>query len=195
MNTFSNWWNAMSAFEQILWGIALGFSLFFLLQTILTAVGGDHEAEMAEGDADDSAMGDDGMEYQYLSLKNVVAFFTMFGWTGIASYRAGLHPALVLLIATACGVLMVILMMYLFRFMAKMRHSGTMNLKNAVGHSAEVYLHIPAKREGQGKISILFQGSLRELNAITDDPDNIPTGKIVKVTGLLNENVLIVSAH
>jgi membrane protein implicated in regulation of membrane protease activity len=190
MNAFSAWWNALSAFEQTLWAIALGFSMFFVLQTIFTAFGGDTESESAMGDAEDLG---DGIDFQFISLKNIVAFFTMFGWVSLACHKVGMHPALTLSIGTIAGVTMVVLMMMMFRGMAKMKHSGTLKMENAVGHTGEVYLPIPCKKGGQGKVSILLQGTLRELNAITEAEQDIPTGKLVKVTGLFNENVLIVA--
>jgi len=190
MSNFSAWWNSISTFEQTLWAIALGFSLFFLLQTIFTAFGGDTDSESAMGDAEDLG---DGIDFQFLSLKNVVTFFTMFGWVALACHKAGLHPALTISLGTIAGVAMVALMMVLFRSMAKLKHSGTLKTANAIGHTGEVYLTIPAGKGGQGKITILLQGTMRELSAVTDEAQDIPTGKLVKVTGLFNEHVLIVA--
>ena len=77
----------------------------------------------------------------------------------------------------------------------KLKQSGTLQMKNAIGAIAETYLFIPPKREGFGKIHIKVQGSLHELQAITDDEIQIATGKLVKVTGLVNDSVLIVTAN
>jgi hypothetical protein len=189
----SSWWQSMASFEKTLWVIALLFSLLFLLQTIMSFTGGD--ADMAGGDADASVMGDDGMGHQFFTIKNLIAFFTIFGWTGIACYQGGMAKAPSVGIAFIAGALMVAMMAVLFRSMSKLKQSGTLQMKNAIGAIAETYLFIPPKREGFGKIHIKVQGSLHELQAITDDEIQIATGKLVKVTGLVNDSLLIVTAN
>jgi hypothetical protein len=188
----SSWWQSMLVFEKTLWVIALLFSFLFLLQTILSFAGGD--TDMASGDADASVMGDDGTGHQFFTIKNLIAFFTIFGWTAIACYKGGLNQTLSVGIGFIAGSLMVLMMAVLFKSMSKLRQSGTLQMKNAVGAVAETYLFIPAKRGGFGKIHIKVQGSLHELQAITDDAEQIPTGKLVKVVGLVNDSVLLVTS-
>jgi hypothetical protein len=189
----SAWWRSMAAFEQTLWVIALLFSLLFLLQTIMSFTGGD--ADMADGDADASVAGDDGIGHQFFTIKNLIAFFTIFAWTGIACYKGGMGEAASIGSGLLAGALMVVMMAVLFKSMSKLKQSGTLQMKNAVGVIAETYLFIPASRTGFGKIHIKVQGSLHELQAITDDTEQIATGKLVKVTGLANDSVLIVTAN
>ena len=69
-----------------------------------------------------------------------------------------------------------------------------MEIKNAMDQVGETYLYIPAKRGGMGKVHVKVQGTLRELQALTDDVADIPTGKVIKVTGVLNNNILLVTA-
>ena len=52
----SSWWQAMQGFEKIFWGIALLFTLLFLVQTILSFASGDGSESF--GDADE-AIGED----------------------------------------------------------------------------------------------------------------------------------------
>ncbi|MBL7746873.1 MAG: hypothetical protein JNM19_05560 [Chitinophagaceae bacterium] len=188
----SSWWQSMVTFEKTLWVIALLFSLLFLLQTILSFAGGD--GDMADGDADATVDGDDGTGHQFFTIKNLIAFFTIFGWTGIACFQGGLSKGISIGIGLLAGVLMVIMMALLFRSMSKLKQSGTLQMKNAVGSIAETYLFIPANRDGFGKIHIKVQGSLHELQAITDDAEMIATGKLVRVIGLINDSVLLVTA-
>jgi len=68
-------------------------------------------------------------------------------------------------------------------------------ISNSMGLVAETYLFIPAGREGFGKIHIKVQGSLHALQAITDDAEKIPTGKLVKVVGIVNDSVLLVTSN
>lgn len=188
----SSWWQAMSGFEKIFWGIALLFSILFVIQSVLSFIGGDGAETM--GDADATIAHDGGMAQGFFTLQNMVAFFTIFGWTGIAMIKGGASKAVVLIVALAAGVGIVILMMLLFRSMSKLRQSGTLQIKNAQGIIAETYLVIPSQRNGFGKVHIKIQGSLHELQAITDDEQDIATGKLVKVLSIMNHNVLVVTS-
>jgi uncharacterized membrane protein len=188
----SSWWQGMDFFAQIFWSIALLFSLLFLIQMVVSFVGGDGDA--ASGDADDYVSGDDGIGYQFFTIRNMIAFFAFFGWAGVAGISGGLHRGLTILIALLAGSVVVAMMAFLFRSMSKLKQSGTLQIKNAIGLVAETYLFIPASRGGFGKVHIKVQGSLHELQAITDDAEQIATGRLVKVTGIINDSVLVVTS-
>ena len=149
----------------------------------------------ATGNADAEVGDDDGVGYQFFTIKNMIAFFTLFGWTGIAAYSTGLNKGLVVVLALASGATMVLLMALLFRNVNKLKHSGTLKMRNALHQVGNVYLFIPGARKGTGKVHVNVQGSLRELDAITDDPLDIATGRLIKVTGVIEERLLIVTAH
>jgi len=190
----SSWWQGLAGFEKILWAFAIIFSVLFLFQTLYSLFVGDTDDSSAVGSAD-SYIGDDtGIGHQFFTVKNLVAFFTMFGWVGIAAYNSGLNKWITVAIAFIAGFTMVLLMVFLLRNVNKLRHSGTMQIKNALNQVCETYLFIPPRRNGIGKVHIRIQGSLHELDAITDDETQIPTGKIVKVTGIVNEQILLVTA-
>ena len=187
----STWWQGAPFFEKIFWVIAILFSALFLVQAIMSFTG---DGDTAEGDADASVNFDDGIGYQFFTIKNLVAFFTVFGWTGIAYIKGGMSKGLTIGAAVLAGTLMVAIMALLFRSMSKLKHSGTLEISNALNKIGETYLFIPAQRNGYGKVHIKVQGSLQELQAITDDEKDIPTGKLVKVVEILNNNILIVSS-
>lgn len=189
----SSWWQSMPGFEKIFWVIALLFSLLFLLQTILSFTGGDGNDSM--GDSDFSIEHDGGIDQGYFTIKNLIAFFTIFGWTGIAMINGNANKGVTIAVALAAGIAVVLMMVFLFRSMSKLKQSGTLQIKNAIGVVAETYLLIPSARNGFGKVHIKVQGSLHELQAITDDVNDIATGKLVKVTGIINDSVLLVTSQ
>ena len=190
----SSWWQGLAGFEKILWAFAIIFSVLFVFQTLYSLFVGETDDGSAIGTAD-SYIGDDtGIGHQFFTVKNLIAFFTMFGWAGIAAYNSGLSKGLTIVIALIAGFTMVLIMVFLLRNVKKLKHSGTMQIKNALNEVCETYLFIPARRNGIGKVHIRIQGSLHELDAITDDESQIPTGKIVKVTGIVNEQILLVTA-
>jgi hypothetical protein len=157
----------------------------------LTIFGSDADTDV-DTDIDSDIANGDSIPFQFLSLKNIVAFFAVFGWSGIGFINAGLDSWLVILLAFICGFLMMVLMATLFYFMSKLAESGTLNMKNAVGKLGEVYLVIPGSRGGMGKVQLNVQGSLRTLDAITDDAENILTSSIIEVLSVIDDQILLV---
>jgi hypothetical protein len=187
----STWWTNMVLFEKINWLIALPFSALFIIQIILTFTGGDMDDASANGDVDSSIDNDLGIDFQFLTLKNLIAFFTIFGWTGIVCFDANLSIGISVLISTIAGTLMMTLMASILYFMSKLADSGTLNLKNAIGKTCSVYLSIPPKRSGLGKVQIQVQG-IQTLDAMTDHDEKIATGALVEVKDVINNDILLV---
>lgn len=187
---FSEWWSTLSTLQQIYWGIAIPFSLIFLVQMLLTFFGGDFDTD---GSTDFDVETDHGAGFQFFTIKNFVGFFTLFSWTGIACLDSGLSAGMTLIISLAAGIVMMAMMAGIFYYFSKLSDSGTLSIKNAIGGVGEVYLTIQAKRGNIGRVSIKVQGSLRELEAITDDNKDLSTGSAVSVTDVINNNTLIVT--
>lgn len=187
METF---FEGMTSLEQTYWIIALIGSAAFLVIFILTFIGGA-DSDM-DADASDFETDDGGVGFQFFTFKNVVAFFTIFGWSGVTCLNNNLSTSLTLIISSIAGLLMMVLTSLLFYWMHKLAESGTLQIKNAVGVIGEVYLPIGAERSKMGKVQIKVQGSLRELEAITDEPEELKTGSMVKVTEIVSAEILLV---
>ncbi len=186
-------WSEITLFEQIFWLITIPSTVIFLILLVITIFGAETDSGLdVNTDVDTSLADSDAIPFQFLSLKNIVAFFTVFGWSGIGFIHAGLAQWLVILLAFTCGLLMMILMATLFYFMSKLAESGTLKMGNAIGKMGEVYLVIPANRAGMGKVQLNVQGSLRTLDAITDEPENIPTSAIIQVLDVIDDQILLV---
>lgn len=187
MNEF---FDGMSALEQTYWIIALAGSSVFTVIFLITFIGGgdsDMDADVSDFETDDGGVG-----FQFFTFKNVVAFFTIFGWTGIICIDNNLSTTATLIISTIAGLLMMALTSLLFYWMHNLAESGTLQIKNAIGVICEVYLPIGAGRSKMGKVQIKVQGSLRELEAITDEPEELKTGTMVKVTEIVSAEILLV---
>lgn len=191
--SFGSWWEGMSTITKIFWLVAVSSSLIFLIQTVMTFVGADSDTGNldAVGDADVSIGTDHGIGFQLISFKNLIAFFTVFGWSGLACIDSGLSIGFTITIAVVCGLLMMVIMTAIYYFMGKLTESGNVTLDKIVGKTGSVYLVIPAKRKASGKIQIQHQG-YRTMDAITDEEVDIPTGSIIQVSGIINENLLLV---
>ena len=50
---------------------------------------------------------------------------------------------------------------------------------------------IPPERTGKGKVMVAFQQQLVEAEAITDEPQKIPTGASVRVVGKTGNTLIV----
>ena len=184
------WFSALDGFSQFFWIIALTGSLIFVFVIISTFAGMDGGDDF---DGVDSEMdGDAGIGFQFITFKNLVGFFTIFGWIGIACINSGISKPLSVLIALVCGLLMMTIMAAMFYGMRKLSDSGTLNYKNAIGAIGEVYLTIGGNRSRMGKVSVRVQGTLRELEALTDSLSELKSGTIIQVIEVTSNGILIV---
>lgn len=190
MDTMGTWWGELSTVLKIYWGIAIPFSIFFLLQLVLSFMGAESPDDVPDAEIE----ADHGFAFQFLTLKNLVGFFTIFGWTGIACTEAGYSQGLTLLLASLAGLMMVGLMAGLFYLMTRGGADGTMKMSHAIGQVGEIYLAIPPKRSAMGKIQVNVDGSLRTLDAMTDDEQALATGQLAKVVEIVNQNILLVTS-
>lgn len=189
--SITNWFSQLPVFEKVYWSIAILFTLLFLVQNAMSLFGGDHDG--ATGDVDEMLDADDGIGFQFFTIRNLFGFFTIFGWSGLAAIHAGQSGVLVIVISTVAGLAMMVLMATLFYYTGKLAYNGTLKLENAVAALATVYLTVPASRSGVGKVNLKVQGAFRELDAITDDAEELRTGALVKVTQVLNNQILLVT--
>ncbi len=104
----------------------------------------------------------------------------------------GLSKGLTVLISIVCGLLMMVVMASLFYYLGKLQSSGSLRFKNALNQIGEVYLTIGANRSRVGNVSINVQGSLRELEALTDEKRDLHQNDVVIVKEVTANGILIV---
>jgi len=75
--------------SKIYWLITLPFSLLFIIELIMSFLGASSDSSGldATGNVDTSTDIDDGISFQLVTFKNLIAFFTIFGWSGPCLYR------------------------------------------------------------------------------------------------------------
>ena len=184
-----DWFSNLELLPKIYWSVALVGSLVFVIVMIMAFVGGDADDV---GDVDSDIDSDAGAGFQFITFKNLVGFFTIFGWSGIACLDAGLSKPLTIIISVVCGLLMMVIMATLFYFISKLSDSGTLNYDNALDAVGEVYLTIGADRSKMGKVTVNVQGTMRELDALTDAMTDLKSGDIIKVVDVTSNGILIV---
>ena len=183
------WWESLDLYLKIMWGIAIPFSVIFVIQMIITFLGlGDHGG--ISGDADVDA--DVDMPFNFFTFRNFVNFFLGFSWAGITFYEAIDSRALLTFISVFTGLALVAIVMGLLYALSKTTQSGNININDAVGRTATVYFPIPAASSGMGKVQMSIQQAIREYDAISEANEPLRTGTIVKIKSVVNPQTLLV---
>jgi len=185
----TEWFSGLEFLPKVYWLIAIIGSLIFSVVMLMAFAGGDADDI---GDMDTDIDADAGAGFHFISFKNLVGFFTIFGWSGIACIDAGVSKPLTVIISIVCGLIMMSIMASLFYFISKLTDSGTLNYKNAIDAVGEVYLTIGADRSKIGKVTVNVQGTMRELDALTDSFTELKSGTIIKVVDVTSNGILIV---
>lgn len=183
----NEWWNQLTPLLRVFWGIAVFASVFQILMFLGAMLGAGHDF-----DHDAAANGADGAAgAQILSLRTLVAGMVGFGWAGVLALQSGSSAGTAIATAVAAGIVFMLLVFGVMRFLFSMRSDGTMDYRNAVGVVGKVYVTIPAHRSGAGQVEILLQGRLTMAAAQTDSAALSPQTP-VRVTAFLGDNTLLV---
>lgn len=153
-----------------------------------------HVDDMASGhdtDLDDVGTPSDLPTLKLFTMQGTVAFLTVFGWMALVCYHQKLNIALSLVIGFAAGFAVMYGMAKVFQSFKKMVQSGTVEYRNALGKEGTVYLPIPSKSKGSGKVNIIIQGSLRECDAVSEEVETIPTGTGVRVIDVVGDTLVV----
>jgi hypothetical protein len=185
----TEWFSELTSFQKMYWVVTAASTLIFVFVLISTFIGADGDDI---GDIDAEIDADTGAGFQFFTFKNMVAFFTIFGWSGIASMDAGNSKSTTLFISVLCGLLMMTVMTALFYYISKLTSSGTLKMKNALNAIGEVYLTVGANRSKIGKVHVKVQNSLRELEALTDYDIDLTQGTVIKVVEVTSNGLLII---
>lgn len=206
------WWNSLSLVAQIFYCIAVPSTLVLLVQTILMFIGMGNDADAdgadtdvsddsgdvdADTDVDDGGFDEDldpnGLDgLRIFTVRGVIAFLVIFGWMGALLESMNVALWINLPISSLCGFAMMVTLAFIFKAIMQLRSDGTIDIRNAVGTAGKVHLTVPPSRMGEGKVHILLQGSYVERDAVTDEPDPIPTGSEVVVVRVSGETTLVV---
>ena len=185
--------NSLEPLQKFFWTIACCASLVFIIQTIMTFIGLGTDADVDAGPMDGSVDSiEDGALSGVFSFRNLVNFLLGYGWAGVLLFDDIEKRWLLQLVAIAVGVLFVLAFVFMFRQVMKLSHDGSFKINEAVGLKADVYLRIPAARSGRGKVQVSVKGSIHEIDAVTDNDAEIPTGGQVEIIEALGDDLLLV---
>lgn len=221
MTWFSEWWNNLQLVEQVLYCIAVPASLILIIQTVMMLLGLGEGGEginpsdtsgldVPDTDFDISVDGDfsadgnmdlsnhdisnpsDIADFRLLSVQSVIAFLCIFGWSGITAIANGMPEWAALVLAAVLGFAAMLLVAKIIQWSSKLAQNGTFNVKNLLGESGTVYIPIPPKGNGSGKINVSCGERFLEFDAISEYNETLSTGVTVRVVDIVSGSVLVV---
>jgi hypothetical protein len=161
-------------------------TVLFVLRLVLALFGGDG------GDFDTDLDVDTDSSFTLFSLLSVLSFIMGAGWMGLAcriDWGLGRVPSL--LIAVGFGTVMMFLASGLMVLTRKLNRNVQYNVRTAIGRTGRVYMMVPAKGQGQGKVEVSVSGRLKVLAAISNG-EEIAAFTDVKVIDARDDDSVIV---
>jgi membrane-bound ClpP family serine protease len=170
------------------WYIAIPTTVFFIIQTFMSVIGvGNHDFDHPDtGGHDTNGLG-------YFTLRNLVNFLLGFSWAGITFYNTLHYKPLLFGFAFFVGLVFLFTFVWMIRQILRFTEDNSFAIEQAIGQTAEVYLTIPAKGLGTGKIMVSVKGAYHELEAMSIS-ERIETGSIVSIVGI-EANMLQVAKY
>jgi hypothetical protein len=157
-----------------------------VVQLILGALGiGDHGAH--DGHHGHGAPHEGLHLFSFRALSAGLAFLGVGGMAGLAT-PFGLIAAIPLAALFGGGAMVAVAAAT--RAMLKLEDDGTVLIEGAIGLSGDVYLSIPPARRGFGKVHVVLQNRLVELQAVTTHADALPTGARVLVIDVVGPDTV-----
>ena len=195
-----NWWNGLELAQQIFALIAIPSTVILVLQTVLMliGIGGDNSPDdidtdgdgIPDSDASDAASADDGLSL--FSVRGILSMLCITGWMGVALLETNLPDWAAILIAVAAGVATLVGIAFLMKAIYGLQSSGNIDISNAIGKVAQIYIPIPAGGAGSGKVTLTLQDQFCEYSAITTAGEELKTGNYVRVVAVSDGGVLVV---
>lgn len=185
VSTFSQ----LDAWMQAYWICAIVGTAILAVQMILTMVGMDSSDVDVDFDGADTM--DLGGSISLFSVRNFVNFVVGFGWAGVCLSESIRNRGLLCAVAVLVGVAFVLMFFFIKRQTKKLEHNGAFKIEDSVGKTVDVYLRIPAHREGKGKVQVSLHGTVHEFDAMTAG-EGVASGKKVKVMDVIDGSTVLV---
>jgi len=128
-----------------------------------------------------------------LTFRTIVAALTFFGLAGLAAEASQISAESTLLLALTAGGAAMYGVHWIMTSLARLRADGTARVERSVGRPGSVYLRIPGKKAGVGKVTVNLGDRTVEYQAVTSG-EPLPTGASVVITAVVNSDTVEVNA-
>ena len=192
-------WNSLVLGQQVFICVAIPATILLLIMIVTMLIGMSTDGLDTDGDGEvggeadtDGDVPDAGLSL--FTSRGIIAMLAIMGWSGfiLLDPSLTLHWAVGSAISRALGFVALVLVAFAMRGISKLQSSGNIDVNNAIGKVAQVYLTSPAGGKAPGKVNITIQERLTELSAITTASEAISTGSYVRVVSVSESGVLVV---
>jgi len=127
------------------------------------------------------------------NLQSIAAAFAFFGLGGAAVLSSGAAVWSAVAVGAVAGVTAASGVAAMLRSMTAFESDGTVPIDAAIGALGQVYVSIPARQAGRGKVHVTVRDRLVEYEATTNG-DALASGVSVLVTDIDGTDALVVCA-
>lgn len=191
--------------ETLYFICAVGGATLLVCQFVFSLLGfgehhdldADHDVHV-EADHDHGGDQDHDHEHQHswfvgvLSLRAIVSAITFFGIAGMTGTARKMDEPATLGAAALAGLAAITVVAYTMRFLHKLKAEGTVRIDRAVGKNGTVYLTVPEKKSGVGKVTLSLQNRTMEYQAVTAE-SALATGSKIVVVGVVGPDTVEVA--
>jgi len=155
----------------------------------------DHDHDVGSDTHDDSHdhSGTANWFLGMLTFRSIAAAITFFGLGGLTARYYEASDVSSFLIALLSGYAALYIVAMMMKSLYQLKADGSVRMDRAVGQTGRVYLTIPARKSGSGKVTLSLQNRTVECQAITAE-NEITTGTAVTVVAILGPNLVEVAA-
>lgn len=157
-----------------------------IIQFILNLVGLTDSEGFIDGETGNE------VNFKYLSIQTFSGFLMMFGWTALACQNEfNFDIWLSLTLSILAGFFAVFMLRMIFKIAKGLQSTGSKcHIEDVIGKEAFVYQRIP--KNGVGKISVSFQHLTYELDAISNNEEEIPSFTSVQIVKKRDNTTVVV---
>jgi hypothetical protein len=185
------WYSGLSLLEQIYFWLAIVATLFLIVQIVLMCFSSFGPDIDIDGDGIIDADPDSGVSV--FTVKSITAFFAVGAWSGllVCALVASELQWVSVIVALLAGAIAMTAVALIIKAMLKLQCDGALQTDKLVGQKATVYVSVPPKRSGKGKITLTAQGKFVELDAVTDSDEKLAVDEQVEIIATENDCMVI----
>ncbi|MFH0767481.1 MAG: hypothetical protein V1920_05260 [Bacillota bacterium] len=193
------WWNSLNSFQQIMFVMAVTASAVMVIFIVLMLIGmdGSDFDGIDASDMDVDIINDEPFSsiggLRLLTVRGILAFISIGGWAAFlfANFMSSLWASL---IGIVFGAIASYLLALAFRAAYRLESTGNLDYSNAIGKKGTVYIRIPKAKSGKGKVTLTMQERFIEVDAITEENQDLMPKTEIEVVAVVDTTTLIVKS-
>jgi|SRR5690606_25900198 len=175
-----DWFKTLNWYEQVLWVVSILATFIFFYQIASTVIKKTPDKKRKH------------IFSNFFAFKNIMAFFSMFGWVSISGLYQNFSLSTSLILGVISGFILMAVMSVLFYFTQKLKENEPPELTQNINSTGEVINDIGKKRSSPGKIQININGVLKIMDAMTDFDHDVKAGTKIRVDSVTSSGIFIV---